>query len=326
MVDAGEKLPTKRNISPTSKFFKNFYVNKILSNFFNFVLLNFKAMKTLKILSICLATLFLAGYVLTSCKKKDKTTTYSYRAAQDNSTAESAFNRSYKQISSAVNKISSKSMDTVISGCPTITISGAWTDSLGKKVVIDFGTSCTGDDGVVRRGQIIAYANGFYVDSNTTIISTFSNFFETINGADHQIQGTHIIKNLGHNSAGHLHYSVDVQNASVTYSEGTIHWTSLRDNEWTAGSGTLMNPFDDEYLVTGSASGTDINGAAFTVTITTPLLWKWCTSLWSWIVASGKLDIVNDGYPTITVDYGDGTCDFTVYVIINGTTYTYILA
>lgn len=130
---------------------------------------------------------------------------------------------------------------------------------------------------------------------------------------------------MGHNNEGHPVYSVDVQGASITYNEGTIHWTSQRENEWVAGYDTYVNPWDDEYEVTGSAEGADINGAAFSVNITSPLLYKFCQSIFSWIIASGTIDIVNPGYPTITVDYGTGTCDLIVYVIINGTTYTLVL-
>lgn len=279
-------------------------------------------MKTIKIISLCLAAMIVAGSFSMSCKKKDTTKTASYRAAQDNATAEATFNRSYSQISKACRQGGAKTMDTVIAGCPTITITGAWPD---KIVTLDFGTACTGDDGIVRRGQIISHCSGLYVDSNSVIISTFQNYYETINGVDHQIQGSQTITNLGHNLAGHPHFSVDVQGASITYAEGTIHWTSQRENEWIAGYDTYLNPWDDEYSVTGSANGTDINGAAFTVNITTPLVCKFCISLFRWIVASGKLDILNAGYPTITVDYGDGSCDFTVYVIVNGVTYTFIL-
>jgi hypothetical protein len=178
---------------------------------------------------------------------------------------------------------------------------------------------------VIRRGKIISHITGLYVDSNSVVTSTFDNYFETINGVDHQIQGTQVITNLGHNVAGHPHFSVNVTGASVTYTEGVIQWTSQRENEWIAGYNTYMNPFDDEYNVTGSANGTDINGAAFSVNITSPLLCKFCLSIFRWIVASGTLDIVNPGYPTITVDYGTGTCDLIVYVIINGTTYTFVL-
>jgi hypothetical protein len=280
-------------------------------------------MKTVKLLAVSLIVILSAGILFSSCKKKEEPKTYSYRAAQDNSKAEGIFSRSYSQISKAANQIGSKSTNDTIIGCPTLYISGTWPN---KTLILDFGTSCTGNDGIVRSGKIISHITGLYVDSNSVVTSTFDNFYETINGVPHQIQGTQVITNLGHNQAGHPIFSVNVTGASISYSEGTINWTSQRQNEWIAGYGTLLNPLDDEYYVTGTANGTDIDGSPFTVTITNPLLWKFCTSIWSWIVASGTLDIVNTGYPTITVDYGTGTCDWTIYVTINGTTYTIVYA
>jgi len=278
-------------------------------------------MKTIKLIALCLSVIIIAGVFFPSCKKKETTNKYSYRSAQDNATAEAIFSRSYNQISKASRQVGSKSSDTTIAGCPTLYISGTWPQ---LHLDIDFGTGCLGDDGITRRGQINTILTGLYVDSNSVVTSTFNNYYETINGVDHKIQGTQIIKNLGHNQAGHPYFSVDVQNASITFAEGTINYTSQRQNEWISGYNTYMNPFDDEYNVTGTANGTDISGAAFTCTITSPLLCKFCTSIYSWIVASGKLDIENPGYPTITVDYGDGSCDWTIYVTINGTTYTIV--
>ncbi len=281
-------------------------------------------MKTVKIISIgCIAMIAVSLIFNVSCKKKEDNQEYSYRAAQDNSLAEGAFNRCYSEIQKGARQVSNKSTNDTITGCPVLYISGSWPN---KTLILDYGsTGCMGNDGVTRKGQIITTMTGLYVDSNSVITSSFSNFSETINNVQHNITGTHTITNLGHNNLGHPHFSVDVQNASVSYSEGTIHWTSQRENEWIEGYDTYLNPFDDEYYITGSASGTDINGASFSVNITSPLLCKYCLTIYRWVVASGKLDIVNPGYPNITVDYGNGDCDLIVYVIINGTSYTIVL-
>lgn len=279
-------------------------------------------MKTIKILSICLVALFTTSVIFSSsCKKKEDDKEYSYRAAQDNNRAETAFNLSGSEIQKAASQVGSKSTNDTIQGCPVIYVTGGWP----KTVTLDYGSSCTGTDGVIRSGQIVTVMTGLYVDSSSVLTSTFQNFHETINGINHLITGTQTITNLGHNLAGHPHFSVDVTNASVSYTEGTITWTSQRENEWIAGYNTYINPWDDEYYVTGSANGNDINGAAFSVNITSPLLCKFCLSIWRWVVTSGTLDIVNPGYPNITVDYGNGDCDTIVYIVINGTTYTIVL-
>ncbi|HOY31442.1 MAG TPA: hypothetical protein PKW80_06155 [Bacteroidales bacterium] len=280
-------------------------------------------MKKIRFFCFGLAALLVAGMVIfSSCKKEEDDNQYSYRAAQDNSRAEGAFNRCYSEIQKAARQVGNKSTNDTINGCPTLYITGTWP----KTLTLDYGsTGCACNDGVTRKGQIITVITGLYVDSNSVATSTFNNFSETINGVEHNITGTQTITNLGHNAQGHPHFSVDVQNASVSYTEGTIHWTSQRENEWILGYDTYLNPFDDEYSVTGSANGTDINGASFSVNITSPLICKYCMSMWRWIVTSGALDIINPGYPNITVDYGNGDCDLIVYVIINGTSYTIVL-
>lgn len=279
-------------------------------------------MKTLKFLSFVLVAFVASAVIIySSCKKDEDNKQYSYRAALDNSRAEGAFNRCYSEIQKASRQVGSKSTNDTIAGCPTLYISGSWP----KTITLDYGDSCVCNDGVIRKGQIVTVLTGLYVDSNSVATSTFNNFYEIINGVEHHLTGTHVITNLGHNLAGHPHFSVDVQNASISYSEGTITWTSQRENEWVDGYDTYMNPWDDEYIVTGTADGNDINGAPFSVNITSPLYCKFCQSLWRWVVTSGALDIANPGYPTITVDYGNGDCDLIVNVVINGTTYTIVL-
>lgn len=281
-------------------------------------------MKITKITSICLASLFAAIILFSSSCQKKEENTYTYpQAAEDNYIAESAFNRVYNQISKAVHQVGSKSTNDTINGCPTLYISGAWPD---KTVILDFGTSCAGDDGVYRRGRIISHTNGLYIDSSTTIVSTFDNYYETINGVDYQVKGIETIVNIGTNQSGHPCFSVDVDSSSITSVHGIIRWTSQRENEWIAGYDTWVNPFDDEYQVTGSANGFDISGAPFSVNITSPLLCKFCLSLYRWVITSGALDIVNPGYPNIMVDYGTGGCDYTVTITVNGVSYTIVLA
>lgn len=268
----------------------------------------------------CLA----CGLVLSSCKKDDDDDddppTTKYQSVQDNSTADGVYSRAYNQINKASYQASgSKAAMDTITGCPTLYITGGM--SYPKTVTLDFGSSCLCDDGVTRYGRIVSVISAPYLDSGSVVTSTFDNYHEIINNIDYQATGTQIITNLGTNSQSHPVYAVDVQNASVISTYGTISYTSQRENEWAAGYDTWMNPWDDVYFVTGSADGTDINGDAFSVNITQALE----VQIGCYFIKSGRLDLLNPGYTTITVDYGDGTCDNIIYVIINGVTYTIVI-
>lgn len=264
------------------------------------------------------------GIVLSSCKKDNDDddnppTTNKYQSVQDNSTADGVFSRAYNQVNKASYQSTQKSAQDTITGCPVLYITGGL--SYPKNVTLDFGTGCVCDDGVTRRGKIVSIISAPYLDSGSVVTSTFDNYHEVINNIDYQATGTQVITNIGTNSESHPVYSVDVQNASVISTYGTISYTSQRMNEWAAGYDTWLNPWDDVYLVTGSANGNDINGDAFSVNITQELE----IQIGCYFIKSGRLDIVNPGYTTITVDYGDGTCDNIIYVIIDGVTYTIVL-
>jgi hypothetical protein len=94
-------------------------------------------------------------------------------------------------------------------------------------------------------------------------------------------------------------------------------WTSSRNREWIAGSATQFNWLDDEYSITGSASGTNFEGTSFTVNITSPLIVK-LDCRW---ITKGTFDLTPTGKLTRTFDYGNGSCDANATVTINGTVF-----
>jgi hypothetical protein len=269
---------------------------------------------------IALLSLTLVFLTFNSCKKEDTntdtedpiTTTPSYQSATDNSKAENLFNGAFKQVSqySVVvdtgAKFSSKSY-------PILTISGS---GYPKTFTLDYGTHTVCEDGRTRSGLIITELSAPYLDSATVVLSHFSNYYETVNNIDYHLNGTHTVVNLGHINAGHPYYSVKVDSASVVSPAGTIQWNSLRYREFTAGYDTWFNPFDDAYTITGSANGIDLNGEAFTVTITEGLQVRFDCPF----IKVGKIEVINPTRPIIYIDYGTGDCDANFTVTVNGYT------
>jgi hypothetical protein len=281
-------------------------------------------MKRTEFLKIGMIALMAIGVLYTSCKKDNpepQPTTNNYKSATDNSTAEGIFNRSYNQVDGAAKTTYFKGTDTTT--CPTLTVTGA---SWPKTFTLDYGNGCTCIDGYIRSGKIVSTISAPYFDTLCTITTQFQDYKEKFGstGTEYSIGNatTQVITNLGHNNLGHPIFTVNVTNASVSSVDGTISWTSTRTNEMTAGYNSFMSPFDDVYVVTGSSTGTDGNGAPFSVNITSGLQWQYCTTLYRWLVVGGSLEVINPGYPTIYVDYGTGTCDATVTVTVNGQVYT----
>ncbi len=255
-------------------------------------------MKTpsLKVITLFLISITLLGLVVTSCQKNADTATEE-SIASDNATAEANFSDEANIVDvAAIENGLGKTNGT----CPAVTV-----DTLNTPHVLtlDFGTTnCTSADGKLRRGKIIVTWTGKYRVAGTVITHSYLNFYQN----DNKIEGTKTVTNLGINAAGHYHFSVVIANAKITKSNGKIiTWASTRNREWIQGANTPAVA-DDIYLITGSGSGNDANGNAFTMVITKGIT---IDHSCKYHLVSGTVEITPSGKLTRVIDYGNGTCD-----------------
>ncbi len=200
----------------------------------------------------------------------------------------------------------------------TITISPFDFHSFPKTIEIDFGsTGVTGYDGKIRKGKITIETTGWYRDSGTVITINTENY-EVDN---FEIAGEKTITNNGTNVSGNIYYSIDIE-GSISDSEGTTEWTSQRIREWIAGEDTFLNPWDDEYLITGTQTGLTKAGENYEIEILTPLHVK-LNCRW---LTSGSLQITTSSLsePAI-VDYGNGECNSQAVVSYKGKDYSFYM-
>ncbi len=242
-------------------------------------------------------------------------------AATDNSISNNMFDDVFKQGTNGTRKmddsLGGKSSSTALAGaCATITITPFDLVTWPKTVTIDFGiTNCLCNDGVYRRGKLIMTITTWFRDSGCVVTIVPDNYYVN----DHKIEGQKIITNLGRNSQNHLIYSVEVTNGKVIDPNGTTFrtWNSSRIHKWISGDITI-NPWDDEYEVTGTANGTTRTNKPYSITINTPLnIHTGC----KWIL-SGELTLLVQGNPPVVVNYGTTPlCDNIAIVTINGVNY-----
>ena len=257
---------------------------------------------------------------LASCNKdKDlgPETTYS---AEDNSDAEGSDAATYEYVDANapedVNRGGSATyapatdLAALGNGCATRSY-----DAATRTLTITFDANgCTGRDGRVRRGQIVAVFSGQHRQTGSSVVVSLVNY--SVNGNAHT--GTRTITYLGNGT-----YSLDVQGASVTTQQGTFTWTSQRTYTQTAGQGT-RTILDDEYSVTGSASGMNRKGVSFTATIQQPLkkvFQRGCAR----VFVAGTVEITTSREKTLLLNYdptGTAACDNIVSVTVNGRTRT----
>lgn len=241
-------------------------------------------------------SLLIIGLIFNSCKKKVEDL---QQTANDNSIAESAFNDIYDQVENSFYSFQNKNLT---SDCAVITVDNPDSTTFPKVITIDFGTGCTDARDITRAGKIIANISGKFRETGTVITVTLENFSRNGNA----ITGKKTITNNGPNADGHVVFTINVNEASITTDNGTISWSSGRQREWISGFDTKWpNVSDDEFLITGSVAGTNSLDREFSVEITTPLdIKRDC----KWITA-GVIEITTEFGQTRTLDYGDGTCD-----------------
>ncbi|AII51781.1 hypothetical protein [Hymenobacter sp. APR13] len=198
----------------------------------------------------------------------------------------------------------------VLSGCATRT----WNPAT-RTLTLDFGTTnCISPNGVAHRGKIVAVFTGPFRQQGSTVTITLVDYFRN----DNQHTGTRVIRNLGDGS-----YSLDVQNASVIKADGTHSWTSQRVYTRLAGQAT-RTILDDQYSVTGSASGTNRNRVQYSATIQQPLL-KVFTPGCARFFTAGTVNIENSRGKSLLLNYdptGTQACDNIASVTSNGRTRT----
>ncbi|MBA4321430.1 MAG: hypothetical protein C0408_01300 [Odoribacter sp.] len=186
--------------------------------------------------------------------------------------------------------------------CPIVIIANPPTGIWPKTITIDFGTGCTGYYGNTRSGKIIiSVTERRYVTNATRTVSFENYFFNTI-----KIEGTKEFKNLGPNSNQKMVFSIKLTGGKITLPDGkTIERAFEHQREFIAGWNTPKNIWDDECLITGTATGKNINGISYTNTILTALHWK---RVCEFLVA-GSIKFERSGVDPVVLDYGKGECD-----------------
>jgi hypothetical protein len=275
-------------------------------------------MKNVKAISSLSASALMLAFAFAGCRKDalDNDTT----AAKNESKAEMYFNE-INDISDQVNRTGTTGLRVsdaemgILDGCTTITFdTSAATVADPDTIVVDFGTGCVGNDGKTRSGVIRIIKTGQYFATGTVITIIPEGY--TVNG--NQLAGFRRLTNTGTNASGQPVFDVEVD-ATLTLAdgEGVVTWTATRTRTWLDGYNTPLIASDDIFSVSGNSAGTKANGISWTSEITSPLTIKRsCRE-----VVSGTLTLTPEDRPVRTIDYGNGACDNTITVTINGNSF-----
>jgi hypothetical protein len=270
---------------------------------------------------------FVALLALTSCRKE---LAESIQSAADNAVVETEYAQIYDVVSdyASTDNRSGKTEDLILpSGATVIFNDTTFTDGDGIEFYIDYGPLDHGasfkgilcSDGRYRAGKIFVSMDKRWSDFPVTInvtIGGLPNEYYVGNGTKmYKVSG---LKTITRNSA--TSYTVEVTNASFQRDNGTITWNSSRtvSQTYDAGSGW----YNDEYTLSGTASGTNVNGVTFSVATVTPLKKKLTLGCLTTFI-KGELLLTNSNGKVLGINYdsyNNEACDKAVTVTYNGNT------
>lgn len=184
-----------------------------------------------------------------------------------------------------------------LESCATITA-----DHDARTIIIDFGSEgCTDAQSRVRMGKVILS----YTENS------WSMTFDGFKIDDKTIEGERTIS-IVNRSADAYTMHVLLKNGKISWEDGTFVTREIdRTKTWRFAAG--------EWEISGSASGTNRKGQEYSSSITSPLLYqRSCLEQGIYIAVKGVLVIErsNPAKETITVDFGDGSCDKLVQVTV----------
>ena len=255
-------------------------------------------MKT-KTLILLIAT---AALLFPSCLKEKEPASAGVETSNDIAYSELAYNDTYSTLDIATSTIESMigTKSASVDSCPSVSLmtSGSpWPVT----VTIDYGTGCTGSDEIVRSGKIVITQSAPRAQTGSVRTLAFNNFY--FNGT--KLEGTYTVTNEGLNNNSNVVFSIQLTDGKVTLADGMYYtYQFTREREYLAGFNTKYF-WDDECLITGSGSGTGLNGLPFTYTITSALDWKAACRF----IVSGIIKTEIEGDDPIYLNYGSGDCD-----------------
>lgn len=207
--------------------------------------------------------------------------------------------------------------------CFTVTVTRPSANPFPVRVVIDFGTGCTGADGHTRSGKIITeYTNRLLIPG-----AVATTIFDNYKVDSTKVEGTHKIANTTNpaNANQVRQFTVDVNGAKLSRPSGNYaEWNSHKVITQFDGFITAL-PIDDVFRVEGYANGRVKRGAlivAWRSEITEPLIKRFsCRWISKGIIKVFRASNANPNSPwTATLNYGAGNCDNKALLTINGVT------
>ena len=276
------------------------------------------------------AILLCLGMILsTGCRKLVH---QNIQAASNGSLALRSFNDVFIQINRSVS--SEMALDEMTSAnwnlqgslCATVNLNPVGT-GFPKTLTIDYGTGCTGPEGVTRKGKIIVVFSGNFRAEGTTMEVTLDGY----STGQYSLTGTYDIANDGLNGSGQPLFGEVVSNATISWGTQMVAWEAELTRTWIEGDTTNYSTpdttsimgfaglNDDVFTLSGTAVGNDSNTHPFTLETTNAVVLPASCKY----ITEGMLVISPVNFNAGTVDYGMGDCDKRATIEVDGEVFNF---
>lgn len=179
--------------------------------------------------------------------------------------------------------------------------------NLSQLVTLNFGEGCEDANGRIRSGKIMITRTLDIQASSYTLSTTFKDFYVN----DYKIEGTRTIV-YSANAEQKITANITLENGKISLPDGSV---ISRDASYTK----QIDREAGEISLTGSAQGVNRNGVSYVATTSSPLIYQTkCALEGIFLASSGKKTITRAGKRTVELDYGDGTCDRSLNLSIDG--------
>jgi hypothetical protein len=185
-----------------------------------------------------------------------------------------------------------------LSSCAVVTVD---TKVSPQVLTIDFGSSCTGNDGKVRSGKIIITSTAFNTFPSIRNLS-FDNY--VVDGK--MIVGS-VVKTILQDNVNHIRTATILEDITITLTnnEGTARRVSSLTRQYLLN--TLGVQDDNQVKTFGTVEFTRASGVKVTKTVTAsnPLVY----SASCHHIVSGFVSVTTSTGRNWTIDFGNGACD-----------------
>ncbi|SFF21943.1 hypothetical protein [Thermoflexibacter ruber] len=184
-----------------------------------------------------------------------------------------------------------------------------------RSLTIDFGNGCQGLFGRTRKGKMTVV----FTDNQRTI--TFQNYAVE----SYTISGTIVQSNITRSNT-QISYTTNASNLQITTPNKKITVNNLQRTTRISFGTNPKQIIDNEVRISGTSAGINNSGETFTTEITTPLVIKQaCFQSGVFYPVSGVSVVKVGSKPSMTLNFGSGTCDKQVEVSLGNISKTITL-